>query len=329
MLGVVTHSLRAHCGIFDMEGKNPNPLGPIELMHEMKKMGLQGIMFIDTESHIPKLDEGLLREVGEEAKKLGMYLEGGSSGTDPVEMERQLRATSIMGGKVLKTSVGWLLHPEIISNTDEWREYRKQTIQNLKALAKMAKYWDIKIGLENHFDVTYQELVQIIEEVDSEYIGVTLDTANAFGIVQDPVETAHALAPYTVATHFKDWKIYEIPTGYALKMDALGTGDVDLKTITSLVRAVNPNINFSIELDLHRNFELKALDPNFWNSFEKRDPNDLVKVLNIARKANRPVSELKDVPFLKGASIEELIKHEKDMLKKSIDYCVKELGFSL
>lgn len=329
MLGVVTHSFRATCGIYDMKGKNPNPLGPIELMHKLKAMGSQGIMFISTEGHIPNLDEGLLGEVGEEAKSLGMYLEGGSSGTEPVETERQLRATAIMGGKILKTSVGWLLHPDIISNTDEWNTFRKETRTNLKVLAKMARYWDIKIGLENHFDVTYQELAQFVDEVGSEYIGVTLDTANAFGIVQDPVETARALAPYIIATHFKDWQLYETRNGYTMRQDVLGKGEVDLKTIVPIIQAANPDVNYSIELDHHRNFEMKVLDPAYWNSFERRDPNDLVKMLNITRKANRPIEKLKDVPYLKGASIEELMEHETKILQKSMDYCVKELGFEI
>ena len=60
------------------------------------------------------------------------------------------------------------------------------------------------LALENHIDFTSQELLRIIETVGSEHLRVNFDTGNALRLLEDPVEAARRLAPYTISTHTKD-----------------------------------------------------------------------------------------------------------------------------
>jgi sugar phosphate isomerase/epimerase len=81
----------------------------------------------------------------------------------------------------------------------------------VKALAKMfkkavkvAKEYDVKLAVENHIDFTSDEILQLLELVDSEYFGLNFDTGNFLRLLDDPIKGMKKLAPYVLATHVKD-----------------------------------------------------------------------------------------------------------------------------
>ena len=81
----------------------------------------------------------------------------------------------------------------------------------VKALAKMfkkavkvAKDYDIKLAVENHIDFTSDEILQLLEMVNSEYFGLNFDTGNFLRLLDDPIKGMEKLAPYVLATHVKD-----------------------------------------------------------------------------------------------------------------------------
>jgi sugar phosphate isomerase/epimerase len=81
----------------------------------------------------------------------------------------------------------------------------------VKALAKMfkkavkvAKEWDVKLAIENHIDFTSDEILQLLEMVDSDYFGLNFDTGNFLRLLDDPIRGMEKLAPYVLATHVKD-----------------------------------------------------------------------------------------------------------------------------
>lgn len=81
----------------------------------------------------------------------------------------------------------------------------------IKALAKMfkeavkvAEDYGVKMAVENHIDFTSEEILQLLEEVDSDYFGLNFDTGNFLRLLDDPVKGMEKLAPYVLATHVKD-----------------------------------------------------------------------------------------------------------------------------
>jgi 3-oxoisoapionate decarboxylase len=81
----------------------------------------------------------------------------------------------------------------------------------IEALTKMfkkavpiAEDFQIKMAVENHIDFTADEILQLIENVDSEYFGINFDTGNFLRLLDDPIAGMEKLAPYTYATHVKD-----------------------------------------------------------------------------------------------------------------------------
>ncbi|MCJ7694179.1 MAG: sugar phosphate isomerase/epimerase [Anaerolineaceae bacterium] len=81
----------------------------------------------------------------------------------------------------------------------------------IKALAKMfkkavkvAEDQGVKLAVENHIDFTSEEILQLLEQVDSPYFGLNFDTGNFLRLLDDPVKGMEKLAPYVLATHVKD-----------------------------------------------------------------------------------------------------------------------------
>jgi sugar phosphate isomerase/epimerase len=73
-----------------------------------------------------------------------------------------------------------------------------------KKAVKVAEDYKIKMAVENHIDFTADEILQLIENVDSEYFGINFDTGNFLRLLDDPIAGMEKLAPYTFATHVKD-----------------------------------------------------------------------------------------------------------------------------
>jgi sugar phosphate isomerase/epimerase len=73
-----------------------------------------------------------------------------------------------------------------------------------KKAVKVAEDYKIKMAVENHIDFTADEILQLIENVDSDYFGINFDTGNFLRLLDDPIAGMEKLAPYTYATHVKD-----------------------------------------------------------------------------------------------------------------------------
>lgn len=73
-----------------------------------------------------------------------------------------------------------------------------------KKAVKVAADYEIKMAVENHIDFTADEILQLIENVDSDYFGINFDTGNFLRLLDDPIAGMEKLAPVTFATHIKD-----------------------------------------------------------------------------------------------------------------------------
>ena len=88
----------------------------------------------------------------------------------------------------------------------------------------------------------------MLEAIDSPYVGLCLDTSNAFLILEDPTEFARQVAPYVRSTHLKDTCVYMREEGMTWQGGCvLGRGVVDLPAIIETLYEANPDLYMSIE----------------------------------------------------------------------------------
>jgi sugar phosphate isomerase/epimerase len=78
------------------------------------------------------------------------------------------------------------------------------SVAPLAAAARRARELGLGLALENHGDLRAAELLELVERVGDDTLGVCFDTANALRVGDDPVEAAALLAPLVRMVHLKD-----------------------------------------------------------------------------------------------------------------------------
>lgn len=126
-------------------------------------------------------------------------LEGGENVEALADMERHFRTCQILGTSVLRM-VGSHYG---LRNTPH-RPQMERLLGILKNSVKKAEDLGLKLAMENHFDFTCDEMLEMFETMDSPCFGMTFDTGNAYRYGDEPVEAAKKLARYIHAIHFKD-----------------------------------------------------------------------------------------------------------------------------
>jgi sugar phosphate isomerase/epimerase len=127
----------------------------------------------------------------------------------------------------------------------------------LKKLLPAARDHGIVLAMENHIDLTADEMVDLITTLDSPWLGVCLDTVNNIRMHEDPLVVAEKLAPFARATHIKDvWVRPGDPKDFAFWPSVpLGKGLVDLTKVLGFLRKARYRGLLAIEVDfLHPDF---------------------------------------------------------------------------
>ncbi len=259
-------------------------LDPLELLELTRAHGLEGLHF--SARLLQGRDDDYLDKLAAEAQAHGLYLELAGAGVNPgqsgrtvAEMVEEWKPLFPLARRLnapfLNTCFGLLKERTFSAPT--LAEQIVLTIEVLRELSLMAADFDVMITMELHVDLTSLELVHIIEAVDSAHVRANLDTANALGLLEDPVDAARALAPYVHTTHFKDSCIYPTEEGYNWQGGApLGRGLVDLPAVVEILYQANPNVHLNIE-DSGGFIPIPMYDEAFLESFTDLTPTRMAR----------------------------------------------------
>jgi sugar phosphate isomerase/epimerase len=261
--------------------------GPLELLDRAAAYGFEGLM---CSSRPLAADESYRQQVIEKARAHNLYLELGGGGIDTALYGRSTEelvgrwkplfpVAVEAGSRVLNTGLGtWPWEGRVMQEPGKSVEDQIQGgIATLRALAPMAEDYGVAVTIHTAF-FTAQEHVRMMEEVDSPYVGLCLDTANAFLVLEDPVDFARQVAPWVKSTHLKDSCIYLHEGGMDwLGGSPLGRGTVDLAAIVDIVYQADPDCNLSIE-DHWGRMTMSIYDPAFLASFPDWNGEQLAKL---------------------------------------------------
>jgi sugar phosphate isomerase/epimerase len=121
----------------------------------------------------------------------------------------------------------------------------------LRKLLPAAEDRGVVLALENHIDLTADEMVDLVGTLDSPWLGVCLDTGNNLRLHEDPVVVAAKLASLARATHIKDIGVRKgDPREFAFWPSVpLGKGLVDLGRVIGLLQEAGYKGLLAIEVD--------------------------------------------------------------------------------
>ena len=185
----------------------------------------------------------------------------------------------------------------------------------------------VKIAMENHAgDMHSTELVELIEEAGSDFVGANMDSGNAVWTLEDPVENLRNLGKYAITTSLRDTALWESENGVTAQWTAMGEGNTDLKTYFELYAKLCPGTAVNIETISGFNRELKVRDEGFWKAWPDGKPRGYDKFLALAKKGKPRKAWAAPAGISKDKANQD---YQKGEIAKSIFYCRKNLGLGL
>ncbi len=193
---------------------------PVEFLQFAHRQGMAGVKIHveDGEArsllHAPDSRAGF----GRLAQALGLEVHIETSATD----EATLRAAIEVAGDAGATSVR--CYPRYAGRVSQ---IIAQTIADLRRLEALDPEGRFDFLLEQHEDLTSDELVRIVEAVGNPRLTLLYDFANMINAFETPDAALARMAPYVTDVHIKDAKIVPDRGGYGHRACRSGEGDID------------------------------------------------------------------------------------------------------
>lgn len=230
-----------------------------EIIPRVAKLGYDGIEFAGKRPHLSSLGmkEGKIKKIKELLKSnnleiscLAGYNDFSYPDTDVrfkekelIYLEQLIRLANKFGVKIVRIFSGYL-HPNASYN-QQWcwcREY-------IKEAAKIAEDYEVVLGLQNHPAIagTYEDILAMINEVDSKSVGIILDQAYINWTKNSIVDAIRYTGKRIVHSHVLDYKtkspiVEHLQAGIGrtsrIETVPIGEGEVDFELFIRLLNEV-------------------------------------------------------------------------------------------
>jgi sugar phosphate isomerase/epimerase len=196
--------------------------------------------------HLGCRDTTYLQEISSLAHESQLFLEYGAMGIDYSYLLDELDICLKLNSSILRTFIGFNRYDKKTNISLEIQN----AIHQLNKIKKQAEDLNIKIAIENHGDVTSDELLYIVEKVSSPNVGICLDLGNPLFTMEDPITATEKMAPYAFTTHFKDYAIQMTNYGFKVCGVALGDGNIDLEAGLKILKETSSLNKIILELPI-------------------------------------------------------------------------------
>jgi sugar phosphate isomerase/epimerase len=319
-------------------------LDPVGVLGLARELGLEGVLF--ELSPFSSFREDDLDAIRRFAEQNGLYVELGmgsifrwhpmaekgrdllaDAGYDTTVPDAEivvdhLQVAQRLGSPLLRCVAGNLFTRD---EGHDMTALADEAVLILREACQAAEEMGIKIALENHADFTVRELASILARVNSPAFGFTLDCANLAFDLDDPLRLAKIMAPYSLTTHYKNYRILPTKRGLALGNCAVGDGEIDVVTIAEILKAHHPEANINIEIHSQfAPFTLDIVDETYFQLHPAPPGDGLAWYLTKAWEKDIPEAEPENLPD--GEKSWEL---EYEHLRQSVRWAREKLAHVL
>jgi sugar phosphate isomerase/epimerase len=268
---------------------------PEEALTWASSGGYDGVLFATPRAISPDLDAVALKEAGEFASQLGLYLEVGIGSLGPfgdvgeriAELNARIDAAVTAGCS------------EFFAYTRTERQHASvphgvqlDSIQRtLDALVPRLRDEGLRLNLKTHEDLSSHEVLRLVEESGTDTagpgaVGVSLDVANLVVRGEDPVEATRRLAPHVHQTHLEDVALYIVDRGLRRRLRPCGAGVLDWAAILGTLAEASPARRLTLEQHAGR-FDLDIFDPDWFDAEPHVTARDLAVLVKHAVDCER------------------------------------------
>jgi len=321
-MGVVVHSYAARWQSKAESSQYPGFRDAVDLLHHCHQIGAGGIQVT-----VRGWASDFAKKVRDEREKTGLYLEGSiglpKNEADVALFEEEVKMSKEAGAEVLRcVSLGPRRY-EALHSYREFLEFQERALLALQLAEPVLKKHRVKLAVENHKDWRAEELVAILHQLDSEWIGVTLDFGNSIALLEEPIQTARMLAPYVYSTHIKDMAVEPHEQGFMMSEVPLGQGILDLRKIAGLCQKFFPPVTFNLEMITRDPLLIPCLTAPYWSTF-----HDQVPASAMAHILEMVESHKTTLPRTRHLDVENLLALEEKNVCQSLAYSKSTLSFN-
>ena len=295
----------------------------LQMIEHCSTAGFGGVQF-----SVRGWDASYAKKVKERVEELEIFFEGQirlpKDDSDLQRFTAEVSAAKEAGADILRTACLSGRRYETFDSMSAFQEFRKKSIYSLRLAEPVVRRYGVKLAVENHKDWRIAEMIEILKLIDSEWVGVTLDTGNNISLLEDPMEVVEALAPYAFTVHLKDMAIEEYVDGFLLAEINLGDGILDVDKMISIIRKHNPDIRFNLEMITRDPLKIPYLTQGYWATFDELPASELARFLYKIKKeeSSAPLMVVSKNPA------DEILALEIANNKASLKYARQRLGFS-
>ena len=227
------------------------------------------------------------------------------------ELKKLILISDQIGSKFIRIKCSNILSCERYRYKKKWSVKIQSIVKKIKQIKPLLKKYKIKLAIENHQDLDSCDLIDIINIVGKNYVGINFDVGNAFATCEIPIEFLKKTRKYILNVHLKDYIILPTNRGYALHKCPIMDGDSQINKILNLIKRYRLKVPVSIELGAKTPREIKVRSKKFYQKFIKEKNNKFENTDYIMQTAN---NNFKNIDKLK-----KLISlNEINMLNKSL-----------
>jgi sugar phosphate isomerase/epimerase len=320
LIGLSALSFSFRCGLVGRGTPRAvaSPMGVEAVIALAVRAGLQSIEL--PLSLLPDLAQPRLAALRERLTVCGLTPVVDVDTLDEATLEAAIPAAAALGARILRVLASPVLEGARVAFTPDWATYLDQVIASLQAARPLAERHGVTLALENHQDLTADDLLRVVAEVGGSHIGVTFDPVNALVVAEDPFAVLHRLAPHVRNVHLSDYVAYPSHEGWRLVRCALGEGDLNLRRMLVLLAALAPSAPCQIELVSHSARHVRLLTDAWWGGYPPRDIRDVLPVLREFAAPARSRDDDWRTPWERGAPAEQIALYEDQQYAASLNY---------
>ncbi len=301
-----------------------------QLMDMAIEHGLGGVEF-PPDDCLPDLSPASLEQARARAEESGLFVVADGGQVEGDMLRRLIPASAGLGASTLRVVMSGVLGGDRRPLAGRWNAHLAGCRDILREVLPLAEEHGVTIAVENHSDATSHDMRWLCEELDSAYIGITLDVGNVLAVCEEPFGYTERILPYLRHVHLKDYTIHPSDEGYRIARCSLGSGVVDYPGLLSLIdgyrgqRGQTVEITKTIELGAIYARHVRMLMEDYWAEYPDRDIRDMLPFLRLYWSHVRPGGEDWRTPREKDESIEALKVYETREFEESVAY-LKEIG---
>ena len=303
--------------------KYPDYANALEMIEHFSTLGFSGAQLT-----MHGLDTKMSKEILKRRKELDFFMEGQiklpKDEGDVARFDQQVQETKAMEVEIIRTVCLSGRRYENFDTKEAFQNFRQASEKSLQLAEPIMRKHKMRLAVENHKDWRTDEFLEILKKIESEWVGVTLDTGNNISLLEDPMEVVKALAPYAFTVHLKDMAVEEYEDGFLMSEVNLGDGFLDIGGMISEIRKHNPDIRFNLEMITRDPLKVPCLTEKYWATFDKISAKELAVFLgNIkAHKSKEALARISEM------SVDEQLALEIQNNQTSVLFAKKNYGFS-